>query len=137
RGLAALELGMRLGTGQSFVARLVRRITNRRPDLAPLRSWLAAEFRRGDVGTITDAGRALATYDARPWASGLGLPAASVITRRDRLVPRHKQDALAAALDAQVFDLDADHDAPFLRAEAYGEVTRDAVAAVAKLAGSH
>jgi 3-oxoadipate enol-lactonase len=135
RGLAALELGMRFGTGESVVSRVMRRITRRRPDLAPLRAWLVAEFKRGEVGAIGDAGRALATYDARSWAASLAMPAASVVTTRDRLVPPHKQRALAAALSAEVFELDADHDAPLLRGERYGGITRDAVAKVAAEAG--
>ena len=131
RVLALLELGMRLGTGESVVARALRRLTRRRPDLLPLRPWIASELRRGDAGTITDAGRALASYDARPWAASLGIPAAAVVTSRDRLVPAHKQRALAEALHARVFELAADHDAPVLQADAFGAVTRRAVAAVA------
>jgi pimeloyl-ACP methyl ester carboxylesterase len=130
-GLSMMELSMRLGTGESMVSRILRETTRRRPDLLPLRAWIASEFRRGDPKAITDAGRALSLYDARPWGSSLGVPAASVVTTHDRMVPVHKQHALAAAIGAQVFDLAADHDAPFLQDAAYGAVTREAVAAVA------
>jgi 3-oxoadipate enol-lactonase len=137
RGLALLELGMRLGTGESMVARALRDLTRARPELLPLRPWLASEFRRGDPTAITDAGRALARYDARPWAAGLGKPAVAVVTTRDGLVPPDKQRALAAALDAEVVEFRADHEAPLSKHAAYGRVTADAIDAVeAQLAGA-
>jgi pimeloyl-ACP methyl ester carboxylesterase len=136
RGLALLELAMRMGSGESAVARLLRDLTAAHPELLALRPWLASEFHRGDVGAIADAGRALASYDARPWASSLGVPAAMVVTTRDKLVPPHKQRTLARALHAQVFELSADHDAPLANIAAYGEATRVAVAAVAEKAAA-
>jgi len=134
RSMALMELGIRLGTGESIVARVLREVTHHRPELLPLRPWLASEFRRGDPAAITQAGRALASYDARAWAESLGLPAVSVVTSRDRMVPPHKQRALATALRADVIELDADHDAPLMEVDAYGEATRKAVAAVAAAA---
>lgn len=131
RGLSVMELSMRLGTGESMVARVLRQTTQRRPDLLPLRAWLASEFRRGDPKAITDAGRALARYDARPWGTSLGVPAAAVVTTHDKLVPVHKQRVLAEALGAQVFELAADHDAPLLHDASYGAITQEAVSAVA------
>lgn len=131
RGLALMELAIRLGTGESTIARVLRDLSRAEPELLPLRAWLASEFRRGDAGAIADAGRALATYDARRWAGALGIPAASVVTTRDKLVPQSKQRALAAALGAEVFELDADHDAPLANMPTYGEATRLAVTSVA------
>ena len=60
--------------------------------------WASAEVRRNDVTGIVQAGVAIGRYDARPWASSLGVPAASLVTTRDRLVPPRKQRALAEAL---------------------------------------
>ena len=90
-------------------------------EMAPFVPWLESEIRRGDTQTIVQAGRALARYDARPWASGLGVPAGALITSRDRLVWPHKQRALAEALRAHVVEVDGDHlvtieDAPTYRA---------------------
>ena len=131
RTLAFMELGIRLGTGESVVARVLRDAARRNPELTPLRPWLASEFHRGDPRAVTDAGRALARYDARPWASALAVPTAMVVTTKDKLVPPHKQRALAAALAAPVFPLDADHDAPLLAMTEFSRTTRDAVAHVA------
>jgi pimeloyl-ACP methyl ester carboxylesterase len=71
--------------------------------------WLEVELRRGDPQAIVQAGFALSRYDARPWASQLCRPAASVITTQDRLVWPRKQRALADALGAQVIELHGDH----------------------------
>lgn len=71
--------------------------------------WIEAETRRGDPLAIVQAGRALSRYDARPWASSLGIPAALLLTTRDQLVLPRKQRELAAALRAHVVEVDGDH----------------------------
>ncbi|MCB0999898.1 MAG: alpha/beta fold hydrolase [Acidimicrobiales bacterium] len=71
--------------------------------------WVEAETRRGDPLAIVQAGRALSRYDARPWASSLGMPAAALLTTRDRLVLPSKQRELARALRAHVVEVDGDH----------------------------
>ena len=71
--------------------------------------WASAEVRRNDVTGIVQAGVAIGRYDARPWASSLGVPAASLVTTRDRLVPPRKQRALAEALRAHVVEVHDDH----------------------------
>ncbi|HEX8105438.1 MAG TPA: alpha/beta fold hydrolase, partial [Solirubrobacteraceae bacterium] len=76
----------------------------------PEREWVAAELSRGSSVDIAEAGRELSRYDARPWIEELrGLPAAVVVTARDRSVPPRKQRALAEALGARTFDVKADH----------------------------
>lgn len=52
-------------------------------------------------------------------------------TTRDRLVPPAKQDQLAEAVRASVFDLDADHWANFNRGADFAAVIRAAVDDVA------
>lgn len=71
--------------------------------------WLASELRRNDSRSIVQAGQSLSRYDARPFAHSLGLPAAMLITTRDRLVRPRKQRALAAALGATVIEIADDH----------------------------
>ncbi len=80
--------------------------------LEPYVPWLVSEMSRNDSFAMVDAGRALSHYDARPWASTLGLPAGSLIMTRDRVVRPSKQRALAKELDAVVRELPADHLAP-------------------------
>lgn len=96
-------------------------------ELAAYVPWLESEVRRGDTLTIVQAGRALSHYDARPWASSLGVPAAAVVTMTDRLVRPRKQRALAEALHAQVFEVDGDHLVTLEHPGRYREATVAAV----------
>ena len=139
RLLPLLETGLRLGTGHGFVERVLHQAIAESPELETYRPWLAAEFRRGLARELTDAGHALSRYDAGPWAGQLGLPAAMLITTRDRLVRPAKQRELAAMLQAQVIEIDADHDLPLTRGAEYASLTRlavDTATAAAGLAGA-
>jgi 3-oxoadipate enol-lactonase len=135
RLLPLLELGLRLGTGAGLVERVLRQAIEESPELDVYRPWLAAEFRRGLARELAEAGYALSRYDARPWAGQLGLPAAMVITTRDRLVRPAKQRELAEALHAEVIEIDADHDLPLTRGGDYARLTRLAVDNAAAAAG--
>ena len=130
RGLTALELALRMGTGDGFVQRYLRQAAEQSPEVVPLRPWVAGELRRGHPGDVAAAGKALSDFDARPCASSVDVPTAVVITTRDILVRPAKQHELARALGARVFPLDADHDAPLVRAKEFGDVAKEAVAAV-------
>lgn len=100
----------------------------------PYTGWLEAETRRSDDRAIIHAGRALSRYDARDWAAALDLPAAMLVTTRDRLVPPVKQRALATALRAEVREHPSDHLMPWLAPDAFSALTRELVdAVVAKL----
>jgi 3-oxoadipate enol-lactonase len=85
--------------------------------------WLVSEMARNDPFVMVEAGRALADYDARPWASSLGVPAASLVTTADRLVLPAQQRALAAALGATTREVRADHLASLSHPEAYAAMT--------------
>jgi pimeloyl-ACP methyl ester carboxylesterase len=68
------------------------------------------EARRHDPAAILEATRALRRFDARPWATRLGCPAASVVTERDSLVPMDRQLELAHATRATVHPVRGNHD---------------------------
>lgn len=106
-----LERTLRSGRMEGGVRRFMQRCARRNSELAPWVDHLRAELRRGDVRAIRQAGDALARHDARPWAGELGVPAAMVVTTKDRLVLPAKQRELARALRAQTFEVKADHDA--------------------------
>jgi hypothetical protein len=57
-----------------------------------------------------------------------------LVTTRDRLVRPAKQRELAAALNAHVIEIDADHDLPLARSADYARLTRLAVDTVAATA---
>jgi pimeloyl-ACP methyl ester carboxylesterase len=135
RMLPLLDLGLRSGAGDIFVERVLRRAAGKDPGIAGYRPWLAAEFRRATARDLVAAGRALSRYDASTWAGQLNVPAAMLVTTRDRLVRPAKQRTLAEVLRASVFEIDADHDVPLAKGGEYASLTRLAVDKVAAAAG--
>jgi 3-oxoadipate enol-lactonase len=135
RLLPLLDLSLRMGAGAGFIERTLSQAVAEAPELDGHRPWLAAEFRRATARDLVAAGRALSHYDARRWAGQLDVPAAMLITTRDRLVRPAKQRELAAALRARVLEIDADHDLPLVKGDEYARLTRLAVDKVAAAAG--
>ncbi|HVE18506.1 MAG TPA: alpha/beta fold hydrolase [Ilumatobacteraceae bacterium] len=93
--------------------------------------WLSGEMRRNDPISVVQAGQALSRYDARPWVSELHVPAASLITIRDRLVKPRKQRVLAQALGAEIRELDGDHISAWEHPVEFAAVTVELVELVA------
>ena len=124
RSIGVMEWFLRLGNVASVAERALREAPPEH------QAWFRAEIVRGDPADITNAGRALGMYDARPFAATLGVPAAVVVTTKDRLVRPKKQRALAAALGARTFELRGDHDVPWLQGPAFASATVQAVQAV-------
>ncbi len=87
----------------------IRRLLGPNHPMLPYVPWVAAEVHRTDAGAIVQAGQSLSRYDATSWAGQIGVPAASLITTRDRLVWPRKQRALAHALNARVVEIADDH----------------------------
>ncbi|CAN5142792.1 hypothetical protein BH23ACT9_BH23ACT9_18530 [soil metagenome] len=91
--------------------RLVRSIGTEVSDMVPLLPWAVGEVERGHVEDIAEAGRQMGRFDSRGWLRGLDVPAAMVITTRDRMVPPATQLELAALLPhSLVIEVDGDHD---------------------------
>jgi pimeloyl-ACP methyl ester carboxylesterase len=129
--MGLVEYVLRLGPSKGFIERFLRDAIDTAPDLASYRGWLVGELRRGDAADLAHAGRALGSYDARPFAGGIDVPAAVVVTTRDRLVRPRKQRALARAIPgAVVYELDGDHDACLVHVERFAAVTLEALRAV-------
>ena len=117
----------RLFTTPRLIDRYIKRKIPRSSSTAPLRPWLVAEIRRNDSWMMNQAGRALAKYDARPWAATLGVPAACIVTSRDALVAPHKQRALAQATQATVIEIDGDHLVNWQNPELFTAAVLDAI----------
>lgn len=100
--------------------------------VAPYLAWMGGESTRNEPFTVVQAGRALSTHDARPWADTLRIPAGMLITTRDRLVRPYKQRALAAALGAEVVEIADDHLVTITQPEAYAAATVRLVESVAE-----
>ena len=96
----------------------------------PTTSWIASELTRGSSRDLAEAGRELGRFDSRPWAGALGVPAAVVVTARDRSVPPRKQRELAELLGATRFEDAGDHDSVVARGRQFAAVLIEALAAV-------
>lgn len=127
------RIGWRLGVLSGILQRswiyphLVRRFIRR---LLPFghamhrhSDWVISEIRRGDPAEVVQAGYSLSRFDGREWVPSLGKPAAALITTRDRLVPPHKQRALAEAMNAVVETIDADHLGSTAHPDEYAKAT--------------
>lgn len=135
RALPLLEAVVRSRVSRWFTNRWLAREVENAPELDQWVPWILAEIRRNDPTAIAEAGRSLARFDAGAWAGELGVPAASVVTTADRLVAPSRQRALAEALDAEVFELDGDHQVTVAQPAAFAAATRRAVDAVSARVG--
>ena len=73
--------------------------------------WALAERSKSDLATFIEAGAALNAYDSSSWLPDLDLPAAVIITSRDKTVSPWRQEALAALIPrARRYVVDAGHD---------------------------
>lgn len=122
-GLPFLGATLRSWAFPRYLRRLIARVIPTGHELEPYLPWILGEMQRGASQSIIEAGRSLSAYDATDWAADLTVPAASLVTGRDRLVKPRKQRQLAAALSATVYELDADHLATMDQPTAYVEAT--------------
>lgn len=91
-----------------------------------IRDHLLDALHSHEERAIHEAGRAIRRFDSSRWIGEVDVPAAVVITERDRLVPPRRQRRLAAAIPgARVIRLDGAHLAAFTRPD----LTARAVAA--------
>jgi 3-oxoadipate enol-lactonase len=121
----------RLKLGSSISARYFG--VNRRdtPALAQRWPWVQRELSRTPFASAVAMGSAVSHYDLRGRVGRLtDTPSAVVVTTRDTLCLPRWQYRLADELHATTFPLDADHDVPVTRPEAYTPVVFDALAHV-------
>lgn len=109
--LGLAEYVLRFGVPRGVSDRYLRYAVERSPSLEQYLGWVKAEARRGDASDIGNAAKALARFDGHELAERLDVPAAVVITERDRLVAPRRQRAVAEALDAPVIEVDGAHNA--------------------------
>ena len=113
-----------------YVDRGLRLVVHHNQSIGRWMPWITAEILRNDPRAVVSAGRALSQHDAARWTSSVGVPAASVITTRDRLVPPRKQRALATALNCSVFEIATGHLGALSHPAEFADATCAAVADV-------
>ena len=121
--LPALGSVIRSWAFPRWLRTVARRTIRAGHPMEPYVPWLLGEIQRGSAHALVDAGKALRHHDATPWAPSLGVPAAVLLTTRDRLVKPRKQRALADATRARVREIDADHLCTFDHPEEYAALT--------------
>jgi 3-oxoadipate enol-lactonase len=73
-------------------------------------SWAGAQLSRTPLATVLQAVQAACEFDSDSWIGQVDVPAAVVVTTRDRIVPASRQLKLARAIPgASVHEVDADH----------------------------
>jgi 3-oxoadipate enol-lactonase len=96
----------------------------------PGTAWWTSELMRHSARDIAEAGRELGRFDSRPWLGSVSVPAAAVVTSRDRSVaPRHQHE-LAQAAGATVFEVPIDHLEVTARGDVYNPALLEALASV-------
>ncbi len=130
RLLPIMGVALRSWTQPLVLRKGTERLIEDGSPLHPYRAWLVAEAMRNEPRAMVEAGKALSRYDARPWASELGVPAAMLISTKDRLVKPRKQRELAAALQATVVEVEMDHLGTLDRPIQFASATVELVAAV-------
>jgi 3-oxoadipate enol-lactonase len=130
RAMGLVGFLLRWPTGRIMLLRALGGVDEFPRELLVHRPWADGEFRRNDPMEMAEAGRALAAFDARPFAGAIRVPSAVVVTTRDRLVPPSRQYALAEAIGATVFEIDEDHSAVAVRPDELAKITLRAIATV-------
>jgi len=108
-------VGDAIGLGLRFTPRLVRQqvlrgAINFNPQNRPRPDWVIDELNQHDPAAIVEATMAIRRFDSSTWIDKIDVPAASVITTYDRLVPPRRQLKLAELTKADVFEVRGGHD---------------------------
>jgi pimeloyl-ACP methyl ester carboxylesterase len=117
-------VGDALGLGLRFTPRLVRQqmlrgAINFNPQNRPRPDWVIDELNRHDPAAVVEATMAIRRFDSSAWIGDIDVPAASVITLYDRLVPPRRQAKLALLTKAEVFEARGGHDVCVMRPERF------------------
>lgn len=130
-------VGDAIGLGLRFTPRLVRQqmvrgAVNFNPQNRPRPDWVVDELNHHDPAAVVEAMMSIRRFDSSSWIDKIDVPAASVITTYDRLVPPRRQAKLAELAHARVFEARGGHDVCVLHPDrfvppllaAVGSVTR-------------
>ncbi|CAB4602306.1 unannotated protein [freshwater metagenome] len=93
--------------------------------------WAAQQVADHEWRAILEAGATLGNYDARSWLPTIDVPVAVIMTTDDQVVSPRRQKVLAEEIpNARVFEIAANHDAVFARADEFVPILVEACLAV-------
>ena len=92
--------------------------------------WAQSELMRHSARDVAEAGRELGRFDSRPWLAPVRMPAAVVLTTRDRAVRRTSSASWRRPPRRRVFEAPVDHLELISRARNYNPALLEAMAAV-------
>ncbi len=99
------------------------------------RRWVLTQMRRTPLLTALTTARAACEFSSHSWIGSVDVPAAVVLTRRDRVVPPRRQWKLAQAIPGcSVHEIDGGHSAFLDDPDAFAAALLDACAAVSSAA---
>ncbi len=128
-------IGDALGFSLRFTPRLVRQqmvrgAINFNPQNRPRPDWVIDELNHHDPAALVEATMAIRRFDSESWIGDLDVPAASVVTMYDRLVPPRRQTKLAALTRGEVFEVRGGHDVCVTRPDRFAPALLSAVESV-------
>lgn len=93
--------------------------------------WALSERALSHLAAFVEAGAELNAYDSSTWLPQLQVPSAVVVTLQDRMVPRWRQEAMAALLPgSKRYEVDAGHDAVLAQPTAFLPALAEACSAL-------
>lgn len=79
--------------------------------------WATQQAASHEWRQILEAGSALGNFDSRRWLPNVDVPTSIIMTTQDRVVDPERQKVLASLIpDANIFEIEANHDAVYARA---------------------
>lgn len=93
--------------------------------------WALGQFRSTTTRRIGAAAATITRFDSSPWIGRMDVPAAVVVTAKDRLIPAPRQRQLARRIpDATIYEVDAGHAGVVMRAATFTPALQAACASV-------
>ncbi len=124
-----LATGALRGVSASRAARTAGRAATGTADGSDIDLWALEQLRSTSAWAVAQALAALGRHHSRPWLRQVDVPAAVVVTRRDRVIPAARQRALARRIPATTtHEVDAGHAACVLQHAAFVPALLEALA---------
>jgi 3-oxoadipate enol-lactonase len=98
---------------------------------APYPDWVLDVVRAADAVSLLEAGAEVGRFDSRSWSATITQPTSVIVTTQDTVVSPAKQRAFAESLpNAELIELDHDHDMPLRFNRRFSDALRTAADSV-------